>query len=335
MDITNNCSLALQATSREGASSKGIMETYSDRIRIVVGDITRLPTEAIVNAANKSLLGGGGVDGAIHRAAGGGLLEECMGLGGCETGQSKITGAYNLPCKKVIHTVGPVWHGGGQGERELLASCYDSALKLAEENELSSIAFPCISTGVYGFPKDQAARIALHTIFAHIRDSYEGQVVICCFDEHDARYYERCFWEESLTLLGDHEAVMGYKEKIDTLPDDFWDELLAYIPRLERGEKVTDSNSPRGGKLEKNLGVCTSPADYLSWSNCFNTGQMPDYNLMDNVYCLFVISTFLSRQAYWTGSSATPEELLSVLRPLREYRQRFLSRRGDNFTRRG
>ena len=298
------------------------METYSDRIKIVVGDITKLPTEAIVNAANKTLLGGGGVDGAIHRAAGKGLLQECMTLGGCETGLCKMTDAYNLPCKKVIHAVGPVWHGGLHGERKLLASCYDSAMKIAEENELSSIAFSCISTGVYGFPKDEAARIALHTIFAHIRDCYEGQVVVCCFSEEDARYYQNCFWEESLTLLGDNEAIRGYKEKVDTMPAEFWDELMAYIPRLERGEQVSDSTSAKGGKLERRLGVCTSPADYLCWTHCCNIGQMPDYYMMDNVYCLFVISTFLSREAYWTGTRATPEELLKILKPLREYQRK-------------
>ena len=160
-------------------------------IKIVVGDITTLEVDAIVNAANKTLLGGGGVDGAIHHAAGPGLLKECRTLGGCETGQSKMTDAYNLPCKKVIHTVGPIWYGGGYHEREKLASCYDTAMRLAEENGLKSIAFSCISTGVYGFPKDEAARIATRVLTEHLQQGYDGEIVVCCFSEHDAKYYQQ------------------------------------------------------------------------------------------------------------------------------------------------
>ena len=140
------------------------------QITLWQGDITTLAVDAIVNAANRTLFGGGGVDGAIHRAAGPGLLAECRGLGGCPTGEARITAGYNLPARHVIHTVGPVWQGGGQDEDQLLAACYANSLALARSHGLATIAFPAISTGIYGFPADRAARIAIAAIRAHAGD---------------------------------------------------------------------------------------------------------------------------------------------------------------------
>jgi O-acetyl-ADP-ribose deacetylase (regulator of RNase III) len=168
-------------------------------IDILVADITTLSVDAIVNAANTSLLGGGGVDGAIHRAAGPELLAECRTLNGCETGAARITRGYKLPAKHVIHAVGPVWHGGGSSEDALLASCYATALGLAADNNLTSIAFPAISTGIYGFPADRAARIAIGTVVSDLpkRPSIK-RAVFCCFSAQSAQHHADAAKESGL-----------------------------------------------------------------------------------------------------------------------------------------
>lgn len=168
------------------------MELSENRISIVHGNITQLAVQAIVNAANTTLLGGGGVDGAIHRAAGPRLLEECSKIGGCPTGQARLTHGYRLPAPYVIHTVGPVYRDGGKRESELLRSCYRESLRLAAEQAITSVAFPCISTGAYGYPKVEACEIALDEVIAWLkRHPLPESVTFCCFSAEEAELYRR------------------------------------------------------------------------------------------------------------------------------------------------
>jgi O-acetyl-ADP-ribose deacetylase (regulator of RNase III) len=168
----------------------------ANRIAIIIGDITQQRVDAIVNAANTSLLGGGGVDGAIHRAAGPELLTECRTLGGCATGQAKITRGYKLPAKWVIHTVGPVWHDGSHGEDELLASCYRNCFTLVEQHGIKTVAFPCISAGAYGFPMERAARIAVHETKSFLEQNRSVEkVILVCFSASALEIYRMALQE--------------------------------------------------------------------------------------------------------------------------------------------
>jgi O-acetyl-ADP-ribose deacetylase (regulator of RNase III) len=167
-------------------------------LRAIQSDITTLKVDAIVNAANASLLGGGGVDGAIHQAAGPELLQECFGLGGCRTGDAKITRGYRLPAKYVIHTVGPIWEGGQSGEPELLASCYRRSIELAAAHDVQSLAFPSISTGVYGYPITMAAPVAVSAVRAALEEyKLPQEIIFCCFSSSDLAIYEHILREMS------------------------------------------------------------------------------------------------------------------------------------------
>ncbi len=167
------------------------------RLSAIQADITTLAVDAVVNAANSSLLGGGGVDGAIHKAAGSGLLEECRRLGGCPTGDARLTGGHNLPARFIIHAVGPVWRGGGEGEPQQLESCYRRSLEIAAANDIKTIAFPCISTGIFGYPIGDAARIAVSVARSFVDDgSTLSEIMFCCFAPNDLAVYERVIAED-------------------------------------------------------------------------------------------------------------------------------------------
>jgi len=204
------------------------------KIEIIRGDITLQQVDAIVNAANRSLLGGGGVDGAIHRAAGSELLKSCELLNGCNTGAAKITSGFLLPARYVIHTVGPVWQDGKHGEKELLSSCYQQSLKLAIENNITTIAFPNISTGVYGFPKNEAAIIALETVQQFLRKNPEMErVVFCCFDKENFTIYNKLL--KSNIMI---EKVISKKDIqiVARLAGEIWNEH--YVPII--GQQQVD-----------------------------------------------------------------------------------------------
>lgn len=236
-------------------------------IQIVRNDITKIKCDAIDNAANNSLLGGGGVDGAIHRAAGLGLLEECRKLGGCKTGEAKITGVYKLPCKYVIHTVGPVWHGGGFGEEQLLISCYRNSLRIAKEYKCETVAFPLISAGVYGYPKDEALRIAVSEISRFLLEN-EMTVTIVVYDKQsfqvskkliadireyiDERYIDEHFIERSnlyFDVQFPKQKTADLRDVVGSIDESFSEMLLRKID--EKG--MTDAQCYKKANIDRKL----------------------------------------------------------------------------------
>lgn len=219
-----------------------------DRIKIIRADITTLQVDAVVNAANNALLGGGGVDGAIHRAAGHGLLKACQKLNGCETGEAKITKGYQLKAKYIIHTVGPVWHGGEYREADLLARCYESSLALAVDNHVDTIAFPAISCGVYGFPIKIAAEIAIREVSAFLKKNYSIQTVyLVCFDEDVFNFFQA----ELKKQAKENYAVSGSA----------WNSQTDHKEKLEEKKKKESENFDRVFHRKRTQDQATSPEE--------------------------------------------------------------------------
>ena len=252
------------------------------QIAIVLGDITRESCDAIVNAANTALLGGGGVDGAIHRAAGPGLLAECRTLNGCETGQAKITKGYNLPAKYVIHTPGPVWQGGQHREEALLASCYRSSLALAQKNDCSCIAFPSISTGVYRFPLEKAAMIAVSTVLdGLLGNPYSMEVRFVCFDSQTKNVYDQTLRQQLVERLSEL-----------CLPENWKKVRLAEAAYID----LTNAIATHIGKWSQQGGY----GDYIERS-----GEAIDYNISIserlNLNTCIATLVCIHREQYWNG----------------------------------
>jgi len=241
------------------------------KIEIIRGDITQLNVDAIVNAANRSLLGGGGVDGAIHRAAGPKLLEACELLNGCNTGDAKITPGYKLPSKYVIHTVGPVWKDGKYHEKELLASCYKQSLKIASDNDFKTIAFPNISTGVYGFPKQEASLIALQTVQNFLADHPKiEKVIFCCFDEENFSIYNKLVSEsivikrvqspQTIKVVADLASVIWNEHYVPIIGQDQVDYMVKSFQSAEAMEKQINAENYEYYLIEH----LSEPSGYIS-----------------------------------------------------------------------
>lgn len=251
-------------------------EGRADRIRLLSGDITTVDTDAVVNAANRTLLGGGGVDGAVHRAAGPGLLEECRRLNGCRTGEAKITRGYDLPARFVIHTVGPVWRGGESGEDEILAACYRNCLTLAELSGIRSIAFPAISTGAYGFPLERAARIAVREVreFLAVHPLVE-KVVFVCHGTEPFRIYtavlEKDRRDHPETLL--HEALLAHLLMIES----------AHVIRIRNRAEVMQRIGPL---LKNDIQALSAGMEINNWVAV--NGRTGDVTIPEEVLAMLI-----------------------------------------------